>query len=125
MIRYYESIGSSRSGSAEQRIPRLLGGPHQPPEIPAAARSLGFSVPQIQELMTLWSDRNHGNAAVRALALGQAAELEAKALRLQEMTRTLRRLTRACQHRDRPRIPDHRGRDLPRGRAERSRGFGL
>lgn len=106
MIRYYESIellpeadrrsSGYRDYSADD-VSRL--------KFLRRARSLGFSVPQIQELMALWSDRDRSNAEVRALALEHAAELEAKALQLQEMIHTLRRLARACQRGDRPECP--------------------
>ena len=106
MIRYYESIGllpeadrrssGYRDYSADD-ISRL--------KFLRRARSLGFSVPQIQQLMTLWSDRDRSNAEVRALALNHAAELEVKALQLQEMIQTLRRLARACQRGNRPQCP--------------------
>ena len=106
MIRYYESIellpeadrrsSGYRDYSADD-VSRL--------KFLRRARSLGFSVPQIQELMALWSDRDRSNAEVRALALEHAAELEVKALQLQEMIQTLRRLARACQRGDRPECP--------------------
>ena len=106
MIRYYESIGllpeadrrtsGYRDYSADD-ISRL--------KFLRRARSLGFSVPQIQELMRLWSDHDRSNAEVRELALNHAAELEIKAGQLQEMIETLRRLARACQRGDRPECP--------------------
>lgn len=106
MIRYYESIGllpeadrrtsGYRDYSADD-INRL--------KFLQRARSLGFSVPQIQELMRLWSDRDRSNEDVRKLALDHAAELEAKALQLQEMIGTLRKLAQACKRGDRPECP--------------------
>ena len=106
MIRYYESIGllpeadrreSGYRDYSDDDISRL--------KFLRRARSLGFSVPQIQELMRLWSDRDRSNAEVRELALNHAAELEVKAQQLQEMIQTLRRLARACRRGDRPECP--------------------
>jgi Cu(I)-responsive transcriptional regulator len=106
MIRYYESIGllpqadrrtSGYRDYSEDDVSRL--------KFLRRARSLGFSVPQIKELMRLWSDRSRSNAEVRQLALDHAAELELKAGQLQEMIGTLRRLARACQRGDRPECP--------------------
>jgi Cu(I)-responsive transcriptional regulator len=106
MIRYYESIGllpqadrrtSGYRDYSEDDVSRL--------KFLRRARSLGFSVPQIKELMRLWSDRARSNAEVRQLALDHAAELELKANQLQEMIGTLRRLARACQRGDRPECP--------------------
>jgi Cu(I)-responsive transcriptional regulator len=106
MIRYYESIGllpeaerrhSGYRDYAADDVSRL--------KFLKRARSLGFSVPQIQELMRLWTDRDRSNAEVRKLALDHAAELEAKALQLQEMIATLRSLASACKRGDRPDCP--------------------
>ena len=105
-IRYYESIGllpkADRRASgyrdySDEDVSRL--------RFLRRARSLGFSVSQIEHLMRLWSDRERSNAEVRELALGHAAELEVKARQLQEMINTLRRLARACQRGDRPECP--------------------
>jgi len=106
MIRYYESIGllpeaDRRSSGYREYSPddvsRL--------KFLRRARTLGFSVPQIHELMRLWSDRNRSNAEVRKLALDHATELEAKAQQLQEMISTLRRLAHDCKRGDRPHCP--------------------
>jgi Cu(I)-responsive transcriptional regulator len=106
MIRYYESIGllpeadrrkSGYRDYSDEDVSRL--------KFLRRARSLGFSVPQIKELMRLWSDRSRSNAEVRELPLNHAAELEQKARQLQEMIETLRRLSRACQRGDRPQCP--------------------
>lgn len=106
MIRYYEATGllpeADRRASgyrdySNEDVSRL--------KFLRRARSLGFSVPQIKELMRLWSDRDRSNAEVRQLALDHAAELESKARQLQEMIATLRRLARDCQRGDRPECP--------------------
>lgn len=106
MIRYYESIGllpqADRRASgyrdySDEDVSRL--------KFLRRARSLGFSVSQVEQLMRLWSDRDRSNADVRELALSHAAELEVKARQLQEMIDTLRRLARACQRGDRPECP--------------------
>lgn len=60
------------------------------------ARSLGFSIKQVGELMALWNDRQRPSAKVKQLALGHAAELEAKIAELQAMQRTLRALAGSC-----------------------------
>lgn len=106
MIRYYESIGllpavdrrdSGYRSYSPDDISRL--------KFVRRARSLGFSVPQIEQLMQLWSDRNRSNEEVRKLALDHAAGLEAKARQLQEMIATLRKLAQDCKRGDRPDCP--------------------
>ena len=124
MIRYYESIGllpqADRRASgyrdySDEDVSRL--------KFLRRARSLGFSVSQIEQLMRLWSDRDRSNADVRELALSHAAELEVKARQLQEMIDTLRRLARACQRGDRPECPIIEelggGQDASSGRGKR------
>ena len=68
-------------------------------------RELGFSIERIRDLLRLWSDRDRSDADVRAVALAHIAELEAKALQLQEMAATLRNLATACAKGDRPHCP--------------------
>lgn len=106
MIRYYESIGLLPRADRRESGYR----DYSPDDISRMkflrrARSLGFSVPQIQELMRLWTDRGRSNAEVRKVALDHAAELEAKAFQLQEMIATLRSLANACKSGDRPDCP--------------------
>ena len=106
MIRYYESIGllpeadrrtSGYRDYAPDDVSRL--------KFLRRARSLGFSVPQIHELMRLWSDHSRSREQVRSLALSRAADLEVKAQELQEMIGTLRRLAQDCKRGDRPDCP--------------------
>ena len=106
MIRYYESIGLLPQADRRESGYRDYSGEDVSRlKFLRRARSLGFSVQQIKELMRLWSDRGRSNAEVRKLALNHAAELEVKARQLQEMIETLRRLARACQRGDRPECP--------------------
>ncbi|HVV80414.1 MAG TPA: Cu(I)-responsive transcriptional regulator [Pseudolabrys sp.] len=106
MIRYYESIGLLPKPVRQNSGYRSYGGDDiNRLKFLRRARSLGFSVPQITELMRLWSDRNRSNAKVRKLALDHVEELEVKVTQLQEMIETLRRLARACKRGNRPECP--------------------
>ncbi len=69
------------------------------------ARDLGFPVKQIAALLGLWRDRRRPSAKVKALALEQLAELNAKIDELQAMKRTLEELAAHCQGNDRPQCP--------------------
>jgi Cu(I)-responsive transcriptional regulator len=106
MIRHYESIGlvpkAARRSSGYRDysaadVERL--------RFVRRGRELGFSIERIRDLLRLWSDRTRSNADVRKVALEHAAELEAKAARLQEMIGTLRSLATACRKGDRPDCP--------------------
>lgn len=106
MIRHYESIGlvpaaerrasGYRDYSADD-VHRL--------RFIRRGRELGFSIERIRDLLRLWSDRDRSDVEVRAVALAHIAELEAKALQLQEMAATLRDLASACSKGDRPLCP--------------------
>jgi len=69
------------------------------------ARSLGFSIAAIAELLALWRDQTRSNAHVRVLAQRQADELRSKMAHLAKMTAVLDRLIRACAGDGRPDCP--------------------
>ncbi len=105
-IRYYEDIGlipkAGRSegnyrtyGSREVETLRFI----------SRARSLGFSVKEVGELLALWQDRERSSADVKAVALGHVAEIERKIAELEEMRRVLLDLTHRCHGDDRPDCP--------------------
>ncbi|WP_419204041.1 Cu(I)-responsive transcriptional regulator [Bordetella trematum] len=106
MIRYYESIGlipapaRSDAGYRHYREEDL----HTLHFI-RRARSLGFSVEQMHELLALWRDRSRASADVKRIALEHVAELERKAAELHEMADTLRHLARHCHGDARPDCP--------------------
>lgn len=106
MIRYYETIGliapAGRTESGyrvyDERDLHTLRFLHR-------ARSLGFSVGQMHELLALWRDRERASADVKRLALQHVAELERKAAELQQMADTLKHLARHCHGDKRPDCP--------------------
>ena len=69
------------------------------------ARSLGFSMKQIAELMALWNDRGRPSSKVKELALAHVDAIEAKLAEMQAMQRTLRALAGACHGDGRPDCP--------------------
>ena len=106
MIRYYEAVGliapAGRSAAgyrryaeADVRTLRFL----------RRARSLGFSVAQMRELLALWQNEKRASADVKRLALAHAAQLEEKAQAIAEMSRALRHLADRCEGDHRPNCP--------------------
>ena len=69
------------------------------------ARSLGFSMKQIETLLALWSDRSRASAEVKRLALQHAGDLATRIAEMQAMQRTLEGLARQCHGDDRPDCP--------------------
>ncbi|MXP24906.1 Cu(I)-responsive transcriptional regulator [Altererythrobacter indicus] len=106
MIRHYEQIklipepvrrDSGYRDYAPSDIHRLL--------FIANARDLGFSVPEIKELLDLWANRERASSEVKSLAQRHIADLNAKISQLETMRNTLRELASNCQGDDRPDCP--------------------
>ncbi|MBP6563907.1 MAG: Cu(I)-responsive transcriptional regulator [Neisseriaceae bacterium] len=66
------------------------------------ARDLGFSLKQIEALMSLWHDQHRASADVKKLAQAHIDLLEDKAQQLQEMADTLKNWTLCCSGDDDP-----------------------
>lgn len=59
-------------------------------------RSLGFSLDQIRDLLSLWNDSHRASADVKAIALTHVADLEKRITELSEMRNTLQDLAQSC-----------------------------
>lgn len=114
MIRHYESIGlleNSKRSAAGYRIYsdtdlhnlRFI----------KRARSLGFSLDQIKQLLSLWQDRKRASGDVKTLAKKHIEELDAKILELRAMRDLLEELTESCHGDDRPDCPILDGLEAP------------
>lgn len=68
-------------------------------------RGLGFSMKQIDTLLSLWNDRSRASADVERLARDYAAELGERIREMQAVQRTLETLARQCHGDDRPDCP--------------------
>ena len=106
MIRYYERVnlippvGRTESGyrvytDADIHTLKFI----------QRARSLGFSVKQMHELVSLWRDRSRSSANVKSVALAHVAELEDKIEALNSMRETLQHLAEHCRGDHRPDCP--------------------
>ncbi len=106
MIRYYDEIGLVRPASRtesnyreyDERTLNEL-------RFIRRARSLGFSMPEITQLLSLWRDRQRPSRDVKAIAERHIADLDARIAEMQAMADTLRRLSNGCAGDDRPDCP--------------------
>lgn len=106
MIRYYESIGLITPPLRTEAGYRVYAGHDiHTLRFVKRARTLGFSVEETRELLTLWHDKSRASADVKAFALKHLGELETKIAELQGMAQTLRHLAKHCHGDDRPDCP--------------------
>jgi Cu(I)-responsive transcriptional regulator len=106
MIRHYEEIGLTkapgRTGSnyrtySENDLHVLRFIRH--------ARTLGFGMADIKQLLGLWQNKSRSSAAVKRVAGKHVADLQRKIVELQAMVRTLEHLTKHCHGDHRPDCP--------------------
>ena len=106
MIRYYDEIGlvqpASRSDSNyreydERQVNEL--------RFIKRARSLGFSMEEITQLLSLWRDRSRPSREVKAIADRHLAHLNARIAEMQAMADTLAHLSQCCAGDERPDCP--------------------
>ena len=103
MIRHYEQVGLL---PAAQRTDRQYGEADvQTLRFIRHSRDLGFSIPEIGQLVSLWQDRSRPSREVKALAKAHIHELEEKAQELLAMKAALEHLVHGCRGDDRPECP--------------------
>jgi MerR family copper efflux transcriptional regulator len=69
------------------------------------SRELGFSMPEIAELVSLWQNRRRASENVRRIAQKHADDLAQRIAAMQAMQKTLGHLIHCCQGNDRPDCP--------------------
>jgi Cu(I)-responsive transcriptional regulator len=106
MIRYYEETGLIRPATRTLSGYRVYSDNDlQTLRFVRRARDLGFTVKQIEDLLTLWRDRTRASADVKQIALVHVAALEKKMQELKEMADTLLHLASNCHGDSRPDCP--------------------
>ncbi len=104
-IRYYEDIGlispdrrdnGYRDYSLED-VHRL--------RFLQRSRSLGFSVEECRQLLSLYGDRERESVEVKAIATAKLGEIERKIAELQDLSDMLRHLVKNCHGDHRPECP--------------------
>ncbi len=114
MIRYYESIGLMQPGKRTDAGYRIYGDKdlHSLRFI-KRARSLGFSLEQIKDLLSLWQNQERASADVKAIAQAHVADLNRRIVELTEMRDTLQHLAKSCAGDQRPDCPILQGLSSP------------
>jgi Cu(I)-responsive transcriptional regulator len=106
MIRHYEDIGLTRApgrtasnyrtySENEVHVLRFI----------KRARTLGFGISDIKQLLGLWQNKSRPSAAVKRIAAQHIEELQRKIAELESMVRTLQHLERHCHGDQRPQCP--------------------
>jgi Cu(I)-responsive transcriptional regulator len=106
MIRHYEAIGllpKVARTSANYRV-------YRQPDVHILrfirrSRALGFSMADIQELVSLWQNKSRSSASVKKIAGKHVDGLKRKIAELESMVETLDHLTRHCHGDHRPDCP--------------------
>jgi MerR family copper efflux transcriptional regulator len=106
MIRHYEAIGLIRSPERTHANYRVYGERDlHVLRFVKRARTLGFSIKEIEALLALWQNKRRTSAAVKRLALAHAKQLGERIEELASMKRTLEELARRCHGDERPDCP--------------------
>jgi MerR family copper efflux transcriptional regulator len=106
MIRHYEEVGLVPAAArTEAGYRQYLDADVHTLRFIRHARDLGFSLPEIAELVGLWQNRKRPSRRVKALAEAHIQELEQKAQELLAMKATLQHLVQCCHGDDRPDCP--------------------
>jgi len=106
MIRHYESIALIRQSARSESGYRIYTDRDvHTLRFIRRARSLGFSLERIRELLSLWQDAGRASADVKTIALQHVGELERRIAELSEMRDTLAQLADCCHGDRRPDCP--------------------
>ena len=106
MVRHYEALGLlngvartdsgySQYTEAYVHALRFIG----------RARTLGFSMEEIRELLGLWQDKGRASASVKRIAQAHIVDLAERIAAMQAMQRTLAQLVSCCAGDARPDCP--------------------
>ena len=106
MVRHYESLGLL------PQVVRTDSGYRQYTEKDVhtlrfikRARDLGFSMPEIAELLKLWQNKRRSSESVKRIASTHVADLDQRIEELTAMRRTLQNLVHCCHGDHRPDCP--------------------
>jgi MerR family copper efflux transcriptional regulator len=106
MVRHYEAIGLIPAPTRTSGNYRTYGEREvQMLRFIRRGRSLGFSIPEISRLLSLWLNRRRPSRQVREIAMRHIKDLDRKIAELGSMRKTLQQLVGACHADERPDCP--------------------
>ncbi|WP_163267946.1 Cu(I)-responsive transcriptional regulator [Chelativorans alearense] len=104
-IRYYEDIGLLRASRAMNGYRDYTSDDVHRLKFLQRARSLGFTVEECRQLLSLYADKNRDSADVKAIASNKLDEIDTKIAQLQSLRAVLSHLIANCHGNDRPDCP--------------------
>jgi Cu(I)-responsive transcriptional regulator len=103
MIRYYEDVGLIDAARRSEAGYRTYGEEDvRTLHFIRHARLLGFPLPEVTRLLSLWRDGERASADVKQLAIAHIEEIDRKIAHLAAMRDTLRQLADRCHGDDHP-----------------------
>jgi Cu(I)-responsive transcriptional regulator len=106
MTRHYESIGLLKNVARTQANYRIYSDKDvHTLRFIKRARTLGFSMDDIRELLALWQNKTRPSASVKKIAGGHMQDLKRRISEMQSMVATLEHLTHNCHGDGRPECP--------------------
>jgi Cu(I)-responsive transcriptional regulator len=106
MIRHYESIGLLKKVARTYANYRVYAANDvHTLRFIKRARTLGFSVEHIRELLSLWQNKSRPSASVKRIARGHMETLRVRIAELKSMADTLEHLVHHCHGDHRPECP--------------------
>ncbi len=105
MIRHYEELGLLNSERAENGYRVYQAQDLDTLHFIVRAKDLGFSLTDIQQLTSLWRNRQRPSSEVKQLAQTHIQQLESRAAQLLDMAAKLRQLAEQCHGDHRPDCP--------------------
>ena len=104
-IRYYEDIRLVKPARGENGYRDYSSDDVHRLRFLQRARSLGFSVEECRQLLSLYTDKQRESADVKAVAEAKLVEIDRKIAELVSLQKTLRHLVHACHGDERPDCP--------------------
>ena len=106
MIRHYEAIGLLKKVARTFANYRVYNASDvHTLRFIKRARSLGFSIDDIRELLSLWQNKSRPSASVKRIAAVHTEGLKRRIAEMQEMVVTLEHLSHNCHGDQRPECP--------------------
>jgi len=104
-LRYYDEINLVQPGRAENGYRDYGDVEIHKLRFLSRARSLGFSLDDCRQLLSLYEDKNRTSASVKEIAQSKIKEIDIKLEELQSMRNTLSTLAKSCHGDNRPECP--------------------